>query len=69
MARFDSPAETNYLRNALADRLDVHPFQEWSPAVLKTVTALLDMYVADALQDKPAPVLRLVPAADGPVKL
>jgi hypothetical protein len=56
----DVSPETERLRHALADRLDVHPVSCWSPGFIKAVTALLDLYIGDQLNERPAPVLQLV---------
>jgi hypothetical protein len=52
--------ELDYLRNQLADRMDAHPLQEWSPAFVVAMTALFDLHFAEGGTDK-APVLQLVP--------
>jgi hypothetical protein len=53
---------TERLRHELADRLDVHPVRDWSPGFIKAVTALLDLYIGDQLNERPAPVLQLITA-------
>ena len=56
-----TPIEIERLRHTLADRLDEHPVRDWSPGFIKAVTALLDLYIGDQLNERPAPVLQLVP--------
>jgi hypothetical protein len=60
MKNSDIPPETERLRHELADRLDVHPVISWSPGFIKAVTALLDLYIGDQLNERPAVVLQLV---------
>jgi hypothetical protein len=55
MAKNTLDKETEFYRNELADRMDVHPVTEWSPQFLRAVIALLDLEVKP-----PAPVLQLV---------
>jgi len=50
----------NYLRNQLADRMDAHPAEDWSPAFVAAMTALFDLHFAEGGTNK-APVLELVP--------
>ena len=49
----DISPETERLRHELADRLDVHPVEDWSPGFIKAVTALLDLYIGDQLSLDP----------------
>jgi hypothetical protein len=50
----------SYLRNRFCDQLDVHPMQDWSPALLSAMIALVDLHFAEGGTNK-APVLQLVP--------
>jgi hypothetical protein len=48
-------------RRQLADLVDIHPFEDWSPALLQAVNGVLEMYVAElGLKKSPAAVLELV---------
>jgi hypothetical protein len=60
MTDIDMSPDIEYLRNQLADRLDEHPVRKWSPGFIKAVTALLDLYIGDQLNERPAPVLHIV---------
>ncbi len=35
--------DLEYLRCELLDRLDVHPFDDWSPALLRALIAVFDL--------------------------
>jgi hypothetical protein len=52
--------EVEWLRHALADRMDVLPPEDWSPGFIKAMIALFDLYIGDQLHERPAPVLQLV---------
>jgi hypothetical protein len=56
----DMSPETERLRHELADRMRVLPPRDWSPGLIKAITALLDLYIGDQLQERPAVVLQLV---------
>jgi hypothetical protein len=56
----DTSPEIEYLRNELADRMDLLPPDDWSPGLIKAMTALFDLYLGDRLQERPAAVLQLV---------
>ena len=52
--------DLDHLRDQFCDRIEVHPLQEWSPALLGAVIASMDLYFAEDGTNK-APVLQLVP--------
>jgi len=37
------PMDIEYLRGELLDRFDAHPFDDWSPALLRAMIAVLDL--------------------------
>jgi hypothetical protein len=48
-------------RRQLAALVDIHPFEDWFPALLQAVNGVLEMYVAElGLKKSPAAVLELV---------
>ena len=47
--------ETEQLRHELADRFDAHPASEWSANLIRAVTAVLDLYMAEEAQMTPEP--------------
>jgi hypothetical protein len=61
----DMSPETESLRHALADRMDVLPPEDWSPGFIKAMTALFDLYIGDQLHERPATVLQLVKPVEG----
>lgn len=54
------------LHHELADKLDAHPPREWSPGLCRAMNALLDIYLTEGLQERPAAVLQLVRPPDSP---
>jgi hypothetical protein len=49
------------LRHRLADLVEMHPCEEWSPALLRAFNGVLEMYIAELnFQKRPADVLELV---------
>jgi hypothetical protein len=54
------PHDLGRLRRQLADLMDVHPCEDWSPALLSAVIAVVELYVVEGGTNK-APVLQLVP--------
>jgi hypothetical protein len=53
--------ETERLRNEVADVWDIHPVEQWSPAFLRAMIALLEIEISSGISEHPAPVLQLVP--------
>jgi hypothetical protein len=51
--------DLDYLQGQFCDRITVYPMQDWSPALLAAVIALLDLHFAEGGTNK-APVLELV---------
>ena len=37
------PTSIEYLRAELLDRVDAHPFDDWSPALLRAMIAVFDL--------------------------
>jgi len=37
------PAGIEHLRGELFDRMDAHPFEDWSPALLRALIAVFDL--------------------------
>ena len=37
------PMDIEYLRGELLDRVDAHPFDDWSPALLRALIAVFDL--------------------------
>jgi hypothetical protein len=37
------PMDIEYLRRELLDRIDAHPFDHWSPALLRALIAAFDL--------------------------
>ena len=37
------PMDIEYLRCELLDRVDAHPFDDWSPALLRALIAVFDL--------------------------
>ena len=37
------PTDIEHLRGALLDRVDAHPFDDWSPALLRALIAVFDL--------------------------
>jgi hypothetical protein len=62
----DMSPEAERLRHELADRLDVYPAREWSPAMTRVMISLLDLYIDGEVHDALAPVLTLVRKPPGP---
>jgi hypothetical protein len=55
--------DLNSLRNQLADRLDLHPVREWSPALIAAFIAMMDVHF-EVGGTTNAPVLQLVGRGD-----
>lgn len=43
MTDHQPPTGIEYLRSELLDRMDAQPFDDWSPALLRTLFAVLDL--------------------------
>lgn len=68
MSSIDYSLELETLRHRLADRIHDHPIQDWSPGLLRAFIALMDIYLLEGVQERPATVLQLVRSRDpGPV--
>jgi hypothetical protein len=52
--------ELDRLRGQLADLVDMHPPEDWSPALLRAVNGVLELHLAELGFGSPAPVLALV---------
>jgi hypothetical protein len=43
MTDHEPPTNIEYLRREVLDRIDAHPLDDWSPALLRAVIALFDL--------------------------
>lgn len=58
-------SDLEYLRNELADRMEAHQPEEWSPGLIRILIAAFDAYLGHdmldrPMQQRPATVLELV---------
>ncbi|HZC51768.1 MAG TPA: hypothetical protein VE441_04630 [Mycobacterium sp.] len=43
MSTTPGPVDLEYLRCEVLDRIDAHPFEDWSPALLRAMIAVFDL--------------------------